>query len=571
VVALMAIGLMFFVIVAPFTFTTGGLHLITAFAKFMVWLAIWPPLSAILNALGHMYLAKASAGQLMGYGEGLNLMTQSGLADTAYHAYAFVMGLQLSIPALSWALLSGGSGYAMSQLSSYVTQAGDSFAAKAGAEIVDGNVSFDSQTLHHKSVANTQLAQQQLSPNINSGSRIDDGTLATTYGQIRDGEFDRTPTFQQHLTNMGTNLVQNDAYSAIMGWRSEDAYNSGITNSKAAGRQVQSGVNQTFGLMSHLNTSKGFIDTFGSNAYTSTQKNLSDIVDFAKQVSKDHNVGVDKAFEMAAGVAASLGLSFGSGKGLGGSLGLNLNGSGGYKASASDREALSEHIKSGKLEQFANNVGSVLQHLEDSKASIGSSFTIQKMEQAQWHFNEAQNYSDQASVNFSMAKTYAESASTQRQRGVSSSSNVTDQALGSLANERGISVFQAAQEAAQNPEVLKSVASRQIDLSEVGNRSIESGETIRRHHETAKAGIADAPSHNESIVKGRNEMGAKMDELEARISETQQKTKQDIALQQSKILPKQQEIEGKYSQIDVELDKESEKGLMGKTWDKLVK
>lgn len=567
----MAIGLIFFVIVAPFTFTTGGLHLITTFAKFMLWLATWPPLSALLNALGHMYLAKASAGQLMGYGEGLNLMTQNGLADTAYHAYAFVMGLQLSIPALSWALLSGGTGYAMSQLSSYITQAGDSFAAKAGAEVVDGNVSFDSQTMHHKSVANTQLAQQQLAPNINSGSRIDDGTVATTYGETRDGALDRTPTFQQHLTNMGTTVTQNDAHSAILGWRSEDAYNSGITNSKVAGRQVQSGVNQTFGLMRHLNTSKGFTDTFGSNVSTSTQKNLSDIVDFAKQVSEDHNVGIDKAFEMAAGVAASLGLSFGSGKGLGGSLGVNLNGSGGYKASANDREALSEHIKSGKLEQFANNVGSVLQHLEDNKASIGDSFTTQKMDQAQWHFNEAQNYSDQASANFSMAKTYAVNASAQRQRGISASSNITDQALVSLAHEKGINVFQAAQEAARNPEALKSVVSRQIDLSEVGNRSIESGETIRRHHETAKLGIFDAPSHNAEIVKGRNDMGAKVNELEARISQTQQKTKQEIALQQSKILPKQQEIEGKYSQIDVKLQKEAEKGLMGKTWGKLVK
>jgi len=571
----LAIALMFFAIVAPFTFSTGGIQLITTFTKVMLWLATWPPLSAILNALGHMYLAKANAGQLMGYGEGLNLMTQNGLADTAYHAYAFVMGLQLSIPAVSWALLSGGGGYAMSQLSSYITQSGDSFAAKAGAEIVDGNVSFDSQTMHYKSVGNAQLAQQQVAPNINYGSRIDDGTLAKTYGQTKDGKLDRTPTFQQHLTNMGTNLTQNDAHSAIMGWRSEDAYNSGITNSKAAGKQVQSGVNQTFGLMKHLNTNKGFTDTFGSNASTTVQKNLSDTIDFVQQVAKDHNVGVDKAFEMAAGVAASLGLSFGSGKGkgkgLGGSFGINLNGSGGYKASASDREALSEHIKSGKIEQFANNLGSVFQHLEDNKGSIGDSFTTQKMDQAQWHFNEAQNYSDQASANFSMAKIFAKSASSQRQSGSSSSSNITDQALEVLAHEKGIDISQAAQEAARNPEALKRAASGLIGLSEVRSHPIESEETVRRHHEAAKSNITDAPTHNTEVVKGRTDMGASVDELEAKISEMQQKTKQEIAQQQSRVAPKQQELEDKYTEIDAELNKEAEKGLMGKTWDKLVK
>lgn len=565
----MALALTFFAIVAPFTFMNGGLHLIQTFAKVMLWLATWAPLSAILNAIGHMYLAKASAGQLMGYGEGLNLMTQSGLADTAYHAYAFVMGLQLTIPAVSWALLSGGGGYAMSQLATSLTQGGESFAAKAGAEVVDGNVSFDSQTIHYKSVANTQLAQQQLSPNINSSSRIDDGTMATTYGAMRDGEFDRTSTFQQHLTNMGTNVTQNDAHSAILGWRSEDAYNSGITNSKAAGRQVQSAVNETFGLLSHLNTAKGFTDTFGSNASTNVRESISDSMEFAKQIAKEHNVSVDKAFEMAAGVAASLGLSFGSGKGLGGSLGINLGASG--KASASDKEALSEHIRSGKIQQFANNLESALQHLEDRKGSISDSFTTQKMDQAQWHFNEAQNYSDQASANFSMAKTYAMSASAQRQSGVSSSSNVTDQALSSLAHARGISVFQAAQEAARNPQALKSVASRQIDLSEVGSRSNESANTIRRHHEEAKTGISDAPSHNSEIVKGHNDMGSKISELENKISETQQKTAREIAQQKSKIAPKQTDLEGKYSQVDEELKKESEKGLIGKTWNKVVK
>jgi conjugal transfer mating pair stabilization protein TraG len=565
----LALGLMFFAIVAPFTFTTGGIHLITTFAKFMLWLATWPPLSALLNALGHMYLAKATSGQLIGYGEGLNLMTQSGLADTAYHTYAFVMGLQLSIPAISWALLSGGGGYAMSQLSSYITQSGDSFAAKAGSEIVDGNVSFDSQTMHHKSIANTQLAQQQLSPNINYGSRIDDGTLATTYGQTKEGELDRTPTFQQHLTQMGTNLTQNDASSAIMGWRSEDAYNSGITNTKAAGRQVQSGINQTFGLLKHLSSNKAITDTFGTNNSSNIQNNLSETIDFANQVAKDHNVSVDKAFEMAAGVAASLGLSFGSGKGLGGSIGLNLNGN--YKASASDKEALSEHIKSGRIEQFANNLGSVLQHLEDNKGSISDSIATQKMEQAQWHFNESQNYSDQAAANFSIAKNYAESASAQRQRVVSSSSNLTDQALGVLAHKRGVDLHQAAQEATQNPEVLQGVASRQIDLSEVGNRSAESLDTVRIHHVAAKSSIIDAPSHNPEVDNGRKGIGAKVDELEVRINETQQKTKQTIAQQQSKIIPKQQELENRYDDIDVELGKETDKNLMKKTWDKVVK
>lgn len=313
----MAIALMFFAIVAPFTFMTGGIDLIKTFAKVMLWLATWAPLSAILNALGHMYLAKSSAGQLMGYGEGLNLMTQSGLADTAYHAYAYVMGLQLLIPGVSWALLSGGGGYAMSQLATSLTQGSESFAAKAGAEVVDGNVSFDSQTIHHKSVANTQLAQQQLSPNINSGSRIDDGSMATTYGSTKDGEFDRTPTFQQHLTQLASNSAQNDTMSAVMALGSAMSHSAGITNSKRAGEQAQTGLQHMFSAMESLAHNEGINQSFGDSESSNVNKSLQEVVSQVKKVASDNKISDASAFQILLGGGIS-GNSSNMGKAMGG-------------------------------------------------------------------------------------------------------------------------------------------------------------------------------------------------------------------------------------------------------------
>jgi len=566
---LMGFALVVFAIMAPFTLMEGGYQMVFTFGKIMLWLATWPPLFAILNCMGYMYLGKSASAQLMGYGEGLNLMTQNGLADMAYHTYAFIMGLQYSVPFVSWAMLSSGGGYALAQFSSFLTQSGESFAGKAAAEVVDGNVTFDSQTLHHRSVANTQLAQQQIGPSINSGARFDDGSLSVLYGQAQDGQSDRMATFNQHLSQMGTNLARNDALSAMMGWRSEDAYNSGVTNSKMAGRQVQAGMNETVGMLQHLNTSEGFAKTFGDNVATNVQKSLSESMDLVKQVAKDRNVSVDKAFEMVGGLAANLGLSFGSGKGLGGSILGNINAN--YKSSARDAEALSEHVKSGKIQQFADNMGAVFQHLEDNKGSISDTFVKQKMDQAQWHFNEAQHYSDQASSNYSQSKTYAQMASAQRQKGISSSSNLTDSAIGSLANQQyGGDRLTAAQKAVQNPEMLASVASSQIDRSEAQAASTQSPDSIRQHYQATSTKIV-VPERPSQMDLTREDIAHQAQELTDTVQDVQEKATQQMKQQKSKLSGGKKVVDQEYGKIKSELDESSAKSLPKKAWDKMWK
>ena len=564
----LSMGLLFFTIIAPFTFMEGGISLIKSFAKFMMWLASWPPLSSMINALGHMYLAKATSGQMLGYGDGLSLMTQNGLSDTAYHAYAFVMGLQLSIPALSWALLNQGGGYAMSQLSSYITQAGDSFASRAGSEVVDGNVSFDSQTLHHRSVASTQLAQQQLSPNMNYGSRFDDGKLAKLYGPTPEGQLDRHETHQQHQANMGTNLVQNDAASMMLSAQGQTSYMSGINSSKSAAKQVQLGNNETYGLLKHVSENKGITDTFGGSISSQAQKNISESMDFVRQVAKEHNISDEKSFEMLAGVSASLG--FAKGTGFGASLNANFNGN--FKASARDVESLSEHIKSGKVQQFAENLSSTIQHLQDNKGSISDSLTRQKMHQAQDHFNKADVYMEQAQASFGESKNFTKMAATQRQRGVSSSSNLTDRAIQALADDKyGGDRHRAAQEASLKPELLEKASARQIDLSALKYTPSESEQSIRADYGSRKQSIKDMPNENPEIAYRKREIDKKAGDLEKEVKDVQRNNSYEIIQTRSKFAPQKKELDNRYQDINGELKKEGGKYLINKAWDKAWK
>ena len=124
-----ALALIYFSIMAPMTFLPKGMSLLVTWVKVMIYLATWPALYAILNCIGQMYAVKSMATKVIGYGDGLTLLTQSGMSDAAHTAYMAAMGMQLSVPFLAWTLLWGG-GYAFSQLASSLTQGSESLQVK---------------------------------------------------------------------------------------------------------------------------------------------------------------------------------------------------------------------------------------------------------------------------------------------------------------------------------------------------------------------------------------------------------------------------------------------------------
>lgn len=572
----LAIALMFFAIVAPFTFSTGGIQLITTFAKVMLWLATWPPLSAILNALGHMYLAKANAGQLIGYGEGLNLMTQNGLADTAYHAYAFVMGLQLSIPAISWALLSGGGGYAMSQLSSTITQAGESFAAKAGAEVVDGNVSFDSQTMHHKSIGSTQLAQQQLAPNVNYGSKIDDGTLATTYGQTKDGELDRTRTFQQHLTQLATNLAQNDTQSAVMALGSAMSYSAGLTNSKRAGAQAQIGLQKTFSAMESLAHNEGLNKSFGDGENSSVNKSLQDMVSQVKKFATDNKISDATSFQihLGGGVSANTDLmNRAKGGGFGGLiLGLNATAGVNHNTTGQKHDDLSKHISSDKLRSFSENLGNVITFMDENKGSITDTSASQDMAQAQESYNKSQIYADEAAANFQQQRTFNESATINRQKGTSSTSNDNDSILSYVAKKRfGGDMGAAAAWQTQNPGLYRQEAATFLDRSEPSMRpeGLGSKASVEAEHRINTQSIQSAPTRSESIESSTEGLKHDREKLIEEVGNLKRGTENQQTFVKS-AAEKRPELEKEFENMEDKHIMENEKTTPGRAGRRLV-
>lgn len=575
---LFALALIYFALIAPMTFLPKGLSLVVTWAKVMVWLSTWPVLLSILNSLGQMFAAKAASTQLLGYG-GLCLMTQTGLSDVAFDAYSFVMGLQWAVPPLSWALISGG-GYAFSQMASSFTQGGESFAGKASSEMVDGNVSFDTQSLGGRSIANSQIAQQQLGPSINTGSRFDDGKIASIHGP--NGQ----TTIQEHQTSLGTNVSQSDALSTVLGVQSATSKAASDTDSMQSAQQINEGLTETFGMLKSASSSTGSSDTFGNTGSSGSNKSLSSAMNDVTNFAKDNKIDEVKAMRILASAGFSLSDGVKAMATRGGFMGalaavgksLNVNTSGQFDASASDADLLSKAKNSGISKQFMDNFSDGIQHMEDHKSSYSDTHLGQKMDNATENFSKAKQYSDSSAINLQNSKSYGEQASLSRQKGVSAGSNLNDPVLERIAQERfGGDLRAAGNWQADNPTEYRNYTSGVVGAqksgmqSELNQNGFKSSEDVDSHYADLKKNHQERPTQNNKLEALRKEHdldghGKLMQEKHSDMTENTRKN-----MEQNRSQIKKDVIENEMNQLEGDYKESKDSYLMTKVGRKLVK
>lgn len=488
-----SLAMIYFSLIAPMTFLPRGTTLLVQWVKVMIYLATWPVLFAILNCIGQMFASKAMATKLIGYGEGLNLLTQSGMAEVAQSAYMAVIGMQLSVPFLAWTLLWGG-GYAFSQMASSFTQSGESFAAKAGAETVDGNVSFDTQSLHTRSVANTQMAQQQVGANFNYGSRFDDGKITTLYGS------NRQVTLQEHQTNLGTNVAQNDTASTVLSALAANSAAAAQNKNVMAGTAFSEGIKKLTQVGNTISDGTTFNYGYGTTQTGGWQKDYSEAMKIATDFAKNNGISLDRSFQILtrAGIDAGVGTS----SGVSGSLSAGAHGT--WQTDAREGMLLSKAKSEGKGKDFAERFNRATQYMEDHKGSDQISSQAQLLNQAMVDFSDSKNYAIQASASLNEAQEYRNQAAYSRTTSTSVNTNKTQPALEAFAAQKGISLQEAASSKYQQ-EFAESVKSRLPDNS----NNLGSVESIQKKHEENQQAIPKAPTELKNKTnKARQEINA---------------------------------------------------------------
>ncbi len=419
-----AIALILFALIAPWTFAMGGFQLIKIWLKVMASIAIWPVLYAVLSCIGTMWAAKAGMAATMGTGS-LNLLTQNGLGDAAYNTYCWVMSLQAITPFLAWAVISRGE-QAFSQMTSSFTQTSEAFAARAGSEMVDGNVSFDTQSIGNHTVANAQVAQQQLGASINSGMRFDDGKIAAIhgpYGQV---------TIQEHQTQLGTNIMESNAANQMIALQSQFSQMAASQERVGLQTAISAATNEAVSGIKSFAANVGINEFFGDSVSSQVGKQAQELLGLAEKIGKQNNLSTEAALSL--GVGANMGAS------LGGNIGGSIN------VGSSDTEVWGKVKDTDLGKQFTQNWQKLNQFVHDNRGSIGNSEGIQHLDNMQTSFNKAETHSRNLDAHLQTSKTWSEMASATTSTGTSATTNANDKYLLQVANDQfGGNVSLAAQ------------------------------------------------------------------------------------------------------------------------------
>ena len=129
-----------FILILPFFFLPGGMQRFLTWAKIIMSLQLWPVLSSILHAISILWYGNSTEPILDGH-SGFSIASTTGLADAAWYVSSWAAGLQLMIPPLAWAILSG-SQYALNTMVGGFTGSLERRAEGYATESVDGNVSM---------------------------------------------------------------------------------------------------------------------------------------------------------------------------------------------------------------------------------------------------------------------------------------------------------------------------------------------------------------------------------------------------------------------------------------------
>lgn len=412
-----------FILVLPMTFLPGGFGMLRTWVQLMVWVQTWPIFLSLLNAIGLIFFTKAVQAQLIHFG-GVNILTHNALQETAYNAYTWIQGLQLSVPPLAWAVVSG-SGYAISSLSSSLSGTLESVASRSASEVVDGNISFNNQSFGNRTAASASFGQQMIGAHMSFGETIDSGALLLT----------RDPTTGQiHSDHKVSNLNPNFQLNQALQGNLSESYlraQTQATDQRYSYEQSLASTQQTAVQVGEM-ISKGRVydETLSQSENLERQKSFERLNQAIDKYSAQTSVQDTTALRTE--VYGELGLPNASGGILSAGAGMRA----GLSQDSSDQTALSRLKDYGVTDQDMRRVSSSFSHISSSSYQAKDESARQLLKDYRASIDSTRSYQDQYQASMAKAQTLQTNLEYVRQSNIGSTINMNDYVLGSLAQSR---------------------------------------------------------------------------------------------------------------------------------------
>jgi hypothetical protein len=175
-----------FIFMLPMMILSGGMSRYLKYCTVVFSLQIWPALNAVLNLFIELYSGVRGAMATDGHITFTNFNSGHDSVDTIV---LVASGLQMAIPALSYAIVQGGvDGFI--HLAGNIQSASNSAASVAAGEVTSGNRSFDNITQDTASIGNKSGFKTDFNQSYQEGAtqvQTADGSILRTFANGQSG------------------------------------------------------------------------------------------------------------------------------------------------------------------------------------------------------------------------------------------------------------------------------------------------------------------------------------------------------------------------------------------------
>lgn len=481
-----------FIFVLAMAMLPAGWKFIAKWAELLVWINLWPPLYAILNAIMNMAARNQSIGQLtLNDQTGITIANSVGFMNLHADMAAQAGYLSFAVGSIAYAIIKGGSSGFM-HLASSMSSPALSAASNAAESLITGNYSFGNVSQGTLQANNSTFGQQQWSPQYSAGSFTqNDGTVSRTTSaegsqlvNVSSSNLRSSINLAESMTNAYTEQAVHAAQVAETQLKAAtqadgEAMRHALDLSAHQARQESSGLGYS------LSESAGDNQSF---------TRLNNLVD---RFAQDHGITREKARRIFGSLSGGGSGSISLGNRGNASAGLSADTRGGvdYSKSKSERSLYMNAQEYMNQDSFQNALQQSINAVYEQRSGITDDEGKRYVDSINAAHDQSQQLRSEASINLQKSESYSQMASMTKQNSSSINANLNQEYVDwlhqqSLPNSSGpMGIHEAATILSNRPELdlvyqRRFLESKQSGLSYMNTQNLpKSSRNVEDHYD----------------------------------------------------------------------------------------
>lgn len=520
-----------FLLIMPLLVLPQGYKILISWAQTVLWIAMWPPMYAILN----MIMVSAISMKTKSYvgisnSEGITLASSLGVQNISTDMAAMAGYLSVSIPFICLSIVKGVSSFV--HMSSSLSSVSQGAAIGASTEGLTGNYQMGNTSFDNHSLSNVSMLNEGYNGNLSSGGmKIQDGHVSIA-SSMEGGS--SVATIEQSNLPISVNMAENIAQSKRIAASHEATM--GQMESKNVEKSITSSIDHLGNLGKHLSSTTqhqlGWSEQQQHEVGTALQNVKSAIDKFAQQ----NNISTAQSATLLSSISTPL-------SGI-----LPVKGNVSLESVSNDQslfEKAKDFSRNEHLDETARTAEQAIHHisknqtndeahsyLESHQASLNDA--VRESKSAQAHFEKSQRFNMEADQVESQSATINKNMNDEFVSWLSEQHNPHG---GSFGKKEALAMIAHKKEEAD-------LYARQFVKEKMGSMSFStSQESLKKDYEDTNLGI----SVDRNVVDQLNQ------ESQKGISQDTQQATKGI---ENRIETKKQSIQEQMGKLDTKLEKD---------------